>query len=125
MPDVCLHNKGFRDRTEVASVDIAQCVACDKDVEFDFATGAPNGWMLERKELRGTLLRGPTRNGKPLRFPNLDSDPTLPDVLDAIAAWMDKIDDRDPNPFASREVQRDLRQWAGEIRAALGWWPDR
>ncbi|HUW16455.1 MAG TPA: hypothetical protein VMW94_05215 [Actinomycetes bacterium] len=65
--------------------------------------------------LREAILYGP----EGVTFPNLPHHPTGPDVLDAVAAWMDKVDDRDPNPYVSRSVQRHLRAWADRLRAAL------
>ena len=63
-----------------------------------------------------------TRAGDPVEFTHLS--PTGPDLLDAIAAYMDRMDDhaeRDPyrDGPVSREVQADVRRWAASLRAAL------
>jgi hypothetical protein len=42
-------------------------------------------------------------------------DPSGPDLLDAVAAWMDKIDAQNGN--TNDHVQRDLRSWAKKMRA--------
>jgi len=62
--------------------------------------------------LRTALLVGPD-----MFFPNLPSQPTLPDVLDAVAFWMDAVDEADGNP--KHDVQRYLRERAVALRAAL------
>ena len=41
------------------------------------------------------------------------------DKLRALADWFDARDDRDPNPWTSREVQRDLRRIAKTLEGAL------
>jgi hypothetical protein len=55
--------------------------------------------------------------GPDMTFPNLPKQPDLADVLDAVAHWMDVIDERNGNP--NHDVQRYLRERAVAIRAAL------
>jgi hypothetical protein len=62
--------------------------------------------------LRKAVLFGP-----PVDFPNLPAQPTGPDLLDAIAHWMDAVDAKSGND--NHEVQEHLKDWANRLRAAL------
>ena len=56
-------------------------------------------------------------------FTHFDPQPEGPDLLEAIAAYMDRQDDaaeaRD-GVAKDRTVQADVRRWAAALRAALG-----
>ena len=59
-------------------------------------------------------------------FTSLDPQPTGPDLLMAIAAYMDRQDDaaeaRGDVEVADRTVQADVRRWAIDFRVALDAW---
>jgi hypothetical protein len=66
--------------------------------------------------LRAALEYGP----EGVVFPNLPHHPNGPDVLEAVAYWLDKVDERDGNTKPGHTaVQDHLRKWAAKMRAAL------
>lgn len=89
----------------------------DEDARSLLARLRRSGYTLvptgELERLRAAVRYGP----EGVTFPNLPHHPTGPDVLEAVAVWMDSVDDRDGS--TNRDVQAHLRRWAAILRATL------
>ena len=81
----------------------------------------------DRPSLREAALRDAILFGPDVEFPNLPTGPRItgPDVLVAVAAWMDRKDDEWETEAggsglrANRDVQAHLRAWSAALRQAL------
>ena len=99
----------------------------------DWDTEDDGNWMAEwsgsdlrelvRERKRLLRIEEAARFRASVTFTNLDPQPEGPDLLDAIAAYMDRQDnalEERTGVTPDRSVQVDVREWARELREALG-----